>query len=93
MTTNSYQYLYDQKASKLCVGDYVKILRTSKKYENGWQYPWLPEMDAAVGTIVKVIDIDDRLAIGILTSNQWRYPFFVLERVNIPTSAMKILDI
>lgn len=60
-------------------GDKVKVLRKAKSHERGWQDDWVSEMDSSVSQILEVKHTRGRE--GVLLSDNYWYPNFVLEKV------------
>lgn len=85
---------YEERAKKwirdndLKVGDYVKVIRRAKDYEDGWDSCWTKGMDDFVGKVIPVLTIGE--ARGVLISLrccEWigcDFPYFVLEKVEEP---------
>lgn len=61
------------------VGDKVKVLRAAKDDENGWKEEWASDMSAQIGKTLVVQEIDGNR--GFRLSDEYFYPFFVLELV------------
>lgn len=83
------------KLVKFKVGDKVKLLRSAKAGENGWQNGWNVSMDKAIGKIGTVTMVDTRLAhdinvkfpeVGIV----FGYPDFALEKVEIESPSTTV---
>jgi len=75
-------YLSGHNACGLKVGDRVKVMKKAKSYENGWDNTWIHGMSYRVGDVATITD--DRHAFGFCldTSKEaWRFPWFVLEKV------------
>jgi len=74
------QYLKEQEASGLKVGDKVKVLFKVSDRARGWRNSWVPEMDEAIG---KIFTIDNfHGAVGIYLKECFHlFPFFCLEKV------------
>lgn len=67
------------KATNLKVGDTVKVLRTAKTDEFGWDNAWVSSMNACVGKQFTVYSVDGD-GIGLDDGSHCSYPFFVLEK-------------
>ena len=73
------------RENNLKVGDYVKVIRRAKDYEDGWDGRWVEEMDDFVGKVIPVSGIGK--ATGEIISYcycDWAgygFPYFVLEKV------------
>lgn len=74
-------YAAGQAAWGGMVGDWIKVMRKAEQYEQGWPTSWNPEMDAAVG---KSFQIQNRSAPGFQLSNDFWFPYFVLEKTTRP---------
>lgn len=61
-------------------GDKVRIKRAAHDYENGWDNTWSLFMDAMVGQVVTVIQIDD-VAGHKIAEDRYSYPYFIMERI------------
>lgn len=72
------------KENELKAGDYIKVLRKAEDHENGWGLFWIAEMDNCVGKTLRVDTIDSD-EYGILLG-RYRFPYFVLEKVEEPKS-------
>ena len=71
------------KANDIGEGNKVRIVRKAKGYKDGWDNTWLDSMDDEVGKVGTVVE--DRGDKGIVVDTggkHWRYPYFVLEKVN-----------
>ena len=66
-------------------GDLVRILRIAKDDEMGWDNVWEYKMSDSVGQTLRIDDADidagDLFESGIVLSDGYQYPFFVLEVV------------
>ena len=82
---------YEERAKKwikengLKKGDYVKVVRKAKDYEDGWDGRWTKERDDFIGKVILVSDIGE--STGVILSYcccDWAgydFPYFVLEKV------------
>ncbi len=70
------------KKHNLKEGDKVKILRTAKGGEDGWNNSWTESMSRMVG---RVFTYDRAYQSGINLSCGYNWPYFVLEVVTEPT--------
>ena len=82
---------YEERAKKwikengLKKGDYVKVTRRAKDYEDGWDGRWTKERDDFIGKVIPVSDIGE--STGVILSYcccDWAgydFPYFVLEKV------------
>lgn len=71
-------YKVMSKASGIEVGDTVKVLRSAKTDEMGWDNCWMPNMYEAVGKEFEVSD--DHCGSGFyLSGTGYKFPFFCLE--------------
>ena len=82
---------YEERAKKwikengLKKGDYVKVVRKAKDYEDGWDGRWTKERDDFIGKVIPVSDIGE--STGVILSYcccDWAgydFPYFVLEKV------------
>ena len=82
---------YSERAKKwikengLKKGDYVKVVRKAKDYEDGWDGRWTKERDYFIGKVIPVSDIGE--STGVILSYcccDWAgydFPYFVLEKV------------
>jgi hypothetical protein len=75
----SKEYLKWHEKSGIKVGDIVRVLRKAQDEEMGWALAWLGTMDETVGQIF-IVEEDDKVE-GFGLSNNWNYPYFVLEKV------------
>lgn len=66
--------------SSINVGQLVRVRCIALREENCWPGVWFWGMNRTVGRCYDVVSIADRM--GILLSNGYYYPFFVLEVVN-----------
>lgn len=67
-------------------GDRVRVLRTAKTHENGWQNSWVPEMYTAVGKEFEVVRVSVH---GVYFKNRSEgFPPFVLELVKAETTSV-----
>ncbi len=73
-------YLEGQNKCGIKIGDHVKVTRAAGDFEAGWDNSWTGEMDEQVGEILQVIYVGNGKS-GIELSDVYRYPFFVLEKV------------
>jgi len=78
MTTSD--YLKAHKASGFEIGDKVKVLRSAKNGEQGWNNIWNPRMDDYVGHTFTVTADYDSVGFG-LTEGPFTFPWFVLELI------------
>lgn len=79
-----------QAESGLKVGDWVKVTKTAKNYENGWGVMWNITMDDYVGNTFQIYDICD---IGILFEPRgYKFPYFVLEKTEKPETKEEKID-
>jgi hypothetical protein len=74
----------------LTIGSRVRVSRASDNYERGWNNSWEPVMNANVGLVGKITEINGFWGIRIEFSgetvwDQYNYPWFVLEPVSEPT--------
>ena len=73
------------KENGLKKGDYVKVTRRAKDYEDGWDSRWTKERDDFIGKVIPVSDIGE--STGVILSYcccDWAgydFPYFVLEKV------------
>lgn len=73
------------KENGLKKGDYVKVTRRAKDYEDGWDGRWTKERDDFIGKVIPVSDIGE--STGVILSYcccDWAgydFPYFVLEKV------------
>ena len=73
------------KENGLKKGDYVKVIRKAKDYEDGWDGRWTKERDDFIGKVIPVSDIGE--STGVILSYcccDWAgydFPYFVLEKV------------
>ena len=73
------------KENGLKKGDYVKVVRKAKDYEDGWDGRWTKERDDFIGKVIPVSDIGE--STGVILSYcccDWAgydFPYFVLEKV------------
>ena len=73
------------KENGLKKGDYVKVIRKAKDYEDGWDSRWTKERDDFIGKVIPVSDIGE--STGVILSYcccDWAgydFPYFVLEKV------------
>lgn len=64
-------------------GDNVRLFRTAKNFENGWDNVWPSKVDGLVGKILKVKEISGgNISCYDFETNDWfNFPYFVLEKV------------
>jgi hypothetical protein len=75
-------YLKGHEASGLKVGDRVRVLRKAEGYEGGWVGSWVEDMDETVGHQFTVhADYAINGFSFIKDGYEWRFPHFVLEKV------------
>lgn len=77
------EYLAKQKAADLQVGDKVKVIRTAKDNEQGWDNTWVEEMDRKpykIGTIKRDKGVQG-FEVSFGDMMDFDYPYFVLEKV------------
>ena len=85
MNNEQRMYMRKQELSGLKVGDRVRITRTAKIHEGGWNNSWIKEMDKYVGKEGIVLSIASNTSgievdtVGELEGCQ--YPYFVLEKI------------
>ena len=79
------------KLNDLKVGDKVKITCKAEDHQGGWGNCWARSMTHYVGNTRAVISI--RPTLGVELSGCGRYPFFVLEKVEIPKIVKSLTDI
>lgn len=60
-------------------GEKVKVLRRADSYENDWEFPWVCDMNTAVGQVLIVEE--DKGTEGVRMEDGYCYPHFVLELV------------
>lgn len=65
------------------VGDYVKVTRKAKDYEDGWSSIWDIFMNDSVGKVLQVRN-SNSTKYGIELTDYKRYPYFVLEKTEEP---------
>jgi len=68
------------KENNIKVGDKVFITKRTVDFKRGWDNTWETVMCEFVGTEQSIILFENER--GILLSNGFRFPFFVLEKVN-----------
>jgi len=88
----SQQYIVKQSKSSIVPGDFVKVQRSARSYENGWGMPWTEAMNKTVGKTGQAIRYgSDNDGIVLLfpdiqdvdgTPFGGYYPYFALERVD-----------
>lgn len=83
MTRRQREYLQAQMASGLKVGDRVHIVRKARSHERSWRNSWVTDMSDSVGKICKITG--DEGDCGLELDNEFCYPYFVLEKVEIPS--------
>jgi len=98
MTENNIYIALEKKwieLNKIKIGDNVKILRISKSHENGWAMPWGKPMNDTKNKTLKIKGLSNPNGYGILLSNRFFYPYFVLEPVTVrkPTVKMRKVSI
>lgn len=80
-----------QAESGLKVGDWVKVTRVAKSYENGWGTVWNPQMDDYVGKVFQVGYVTNFSGI-YSTEGGFAFPFFVLEKTEAPETKEEKID-
>jgi hypothetical protein len=79
MMANAYNT--GQKECGLKIGDTVKVLAKCENFANGWGTGWNAlKMNPSIGRFLTVQSISNR--IGIMLSNGYYYPYFVLEKTS-----------
>ena len=79
-----------QEESGLKVGDWVKVIRTAKDFENDWVTAWCKSMNDYVGKIFQIHDICHK---GILFKEDgYKFPYFVLEKTEKPETKEEKID-
>ena len=73
------QYIKEQEASGLKVGDKVRVLFKVPSYSRGWRNLWIPKMDEAIGKIFTISEILTNVGIYLKECFKW-FPFFCLEK-------------
>ena len=74
-------YVEEQEESGLKVGDLVRVTRTAKDDERGWENSWINHvMTPLVGTIQQITEITD-WGVQLEGSGGYEFPYFVLEKV------------
>lgn len=71
-----------QAESGLKVGDWVKVVRTAKDYENGWGEEWCMSMNDCIGEIFQIYNIS--CSNGVSKRGGFSFPYFVLEKTTPP---------
>lgn len=91
MTSEEYVKMQDMwlKATGVKEGSWVKVLRSAENRESGWLCNWCATpMDKCVGKPFRVVDIHKnyglQLDIGCDESDEWSFPFFILEPTEAP---------
>ncbi len=75
------------KATGLKKGDKVRVLRKTTAYhELGWYDSWAHDMDASIGQVLTIVTIGRHIKL----SDEWNYPWFVLELVESVNPPIKI---
>lgn len=95
MSTQEQVYLDAQKACGLKVGDWVRVTRKAENGECGWDDVWLGEMDQTINSIGEIRAIRYGSIVVFFDKpieNFWRYPYFVLEKVEKPKCEFKPFD-
>lgn len=66
------------------IGDTVRVIRAAEDSENGWPSKWAAEMLYAVGKMGRIERISDYGVEVNISGISWafRYPYFVLEKVD-----------
>lgn len=89
-------YLLAQEHCGLKPGDYVKVTRTAYDNEAGWGAIWNYGMNCTVGHIGKIRDFGGCGGIAVIfdapINDCWRYPYFVLEKVEKLAPKFKPFD-
>lgn len=95
MSTQEQVYLDAQKACGLQVGDWVKVTRKAEDGECGWGDAWAGAMDQTINIIGEIRTIHNDSIVVFFDKpieNFWRYPYFVLEKVEKPKCEFKPFD-
>jgi hypothetical protein len=93
MTTTA-DYIRMQELSGFRVGDKVRVVRTAKKHELGWENTWVDEMDNTVGKIFTIIDDLGKYGFTLSTDIDGKngprltYPFYCLTLVDKETNGV-----
>lgn len=82
------------KENNVKVGDKFKVLRKAEDYEQGWGIDWADKMDYLVNKIIKIDEIDTNRGTnnGLHSTNDWYFPYFVLEKIEEPQYRPFTLD-
>lgn len=80
-----------QAESGLKVGDWVKVTRAAKSYENGWGTVWNPKMNDCIGKVFQIGYISNFQGISS-TDGGFIFPFFVLEKIEKPETKEEKID-
>ena len=81
-----------QNASGIAIGDTVKVLRTAKKDEMGWDASWVAAMTGMVGKTFTVEAISSTGGMSLRSSSYttFCFPFFVLELISKGLTISKV---
>ena len=76
-------YIKRQESCGLEVNDKVIVTRTAEDLEDGWGNGWVPSMTDAYNSkrILTVLEFQEES--GVLLSDEFFYPYFVLEKVEV----------
>lgn len=81
-------YLKYQRNSGLKAGDKVKVLKSAKYMELGWNERWLDLKDKFIGKVFTIVEVEPTGITLRYDENDlcaWHFPFFILEKVFAPT--------
>ena len=86
-------YALMQAQCGIVAGDTVRVLRTAKARELGWEDGWVDEMDKAVGNTAEVVSVDYRgFSLRMPNGQTYSFPFYVLENIT-NLGSLEIKDI
>jgi len=80
LPTTTKEYVEFEQMVNFQVGESVRVIRTARTYEGGWNNSWNSDMDAYIGNTYEV-DSTGRPDGSGITLDMFRFPYFVLERV------------
>lgn len=85
MTHEQKKYIEMQNSKQIVPGDFVKVLRTAKGGERGWNDCWVSRMTLCVGKTLEVESVGSRgIALYVDERNSLNFPFFVLKKTKKP---------
>ena len=70
------------KENNIKIGDKVIVTRKAESYENGWNDPWIGEMDEFIGKECEIIKYLYSISIEY-KKFKYNFPYFVLKKASV----------